>query len=112
MFRAQWEAMGQQPDGLDDPQYAAFAWGRYKRLLGWMALVSALCAGGAVGILWHSIGPLPIHMIIATALGVGLTILMAAALMGLVFLSSGTGHDEAVDRADLGEGPKVWKDKP
>jgi hypothetical protein len=28
--------------------------------------------------------------------------MMAAALMGLVFLSSGTGHDEAVDDRDLG----------
>ena len=39
---------------------------------------------------------LTIHMIIATAAGVGLSVMLGAALMGLVFLSSGTGHDESV----------------
>ncbi len=109
MFRAQWEAMALP--GLDDPQYAALAWARYRRLMAWMALVSTIAAAIAVAVLWRSIGPLPIHMMIATALGVGLSILMAAALMGLIFLSSGTGHDEAVDRADLGEDAPLWRDQ-
>lgn len=85
-------------DPLDDPTYAHFAWGRFRRLLKWMAAVAALAAGVAVALLWHLVGPLPIHMAIATALGVGLSVLMAAVLMGLIFLSSGTGHDAAVDR--------------
>ncbi|MEO1488741.1 MAG: hypothetical protein AAFR88_04790 [Pseudomonadota bacterium] len=38
-----------------------------------------------------------IHLFIAAALGVGLTMLLGGGLMGLVFLSHGTGHDEAVD---------------
>jgi hypothetical protein len=38
-----------------------------------------------------------VHFFIATALGVGFAMLLTAALMGLVFLSSGTGHDESVD---------------
>ena len=42
-------------------------------------------------------GPLPVHFYIATALGVGGTMLLTAALMGLVFLSSGTGHDESIE---------------
>lgn len=92
--------MKQEPQGLDDPDYAAFAWARYRRVMTWMALVSALCAALAVYVLWRWSGPMPIHMIIATVLGVGLTVLMAAALMGLIFLSSGTGHDEAVERFD------------
>ena len=33
---------------------------------------------------------------IATGLGVGAAMMLTAALMGLVFLSSGTGHDESV----------------
>jgi hypothetical protein len=37
-------------------------------------------------------------MVIATIAGVGFSVLLAAALMGLVFLSSGSGHDE--DAAD------------
>jgi hypothetical protein len=37
-----------------------------------------------------------IHFVIATALGIGATMMLMAALMGLVFLSSGTGHDESI----------------
>jgi hypothetical protein len=36
-------------------------------------------------------------MVIATTAGVGLSVMLGAALMGLVFLSSGSGHDEAVE---------------
>jgi hypothetical protein len=87
-----------RPDPLTDPANAPHAWGRFKRILRWMTFVSALAGGIAVAVLWNLNGPLPIHMAIATFLGVGLSILMAAALMGLIFLSSGSGHDEAVDR--------------
>ena len=38
--------------------------------------------------------------VLAAVGGFGATIMMAAALMGLVFLSSGSGHDEDVDRVD------------
>ena len=38
-----------------------------------------------------------IHFYIAVALGIGFTMLLTSALMGLVFLSSGTGHDEAIE---------------
>jgi len=85
-----------EPD-LDDPDYAAFAWGRYWRILRWMTLFAIVVAGAAVLVLWVWIGPLPIHMAIATALGVGFTIWLAAALMGLMFLSSGSGHDDKVE---------------
>jgi hypothetical protein len=98
------------PDPLDHPPYAAFAWARYRRLLKWMAVVALACATGADAVLWWWVGPLPTHVLIATALGVGCTVLLAAALMGLMFLSSGTGHDEAVERADLGEDAAAWRD--
>mgnify|MGYP003641687022 FL=1 len=39
--------------------------------------------------------PVPIHMMIATIAGVGLTVLLGTALMGLVFLSNASGHDDA-----------------
>ncbi|MDB5689230.1 MAG: hypothetical protein JWL91_1106, partial [Sphingomonas bacterium] len=39
-------------------------------------------------------GALTVHMIIATTAGVGLTVLLGTALMLLVFLSAGTGHDD------------------
>ena len=41
-----------------------------------------------------------VHFYIATALGIGLAMLLMSALMGLVFLSAGTGHDESVDDTD------------
>ncbi|WP_140231123.1 hypothetical protein [Sphingomonas japonica] len=83
---------------LDDPAYAKFAWGRFKRLLGWMGLVSLICGAIAVWLLQRYTGILPLHMGIASFLGVTLTVFLAAALMGLIFLSSGSGHDEQVDR--------------
>lgn len=90
--------MADDPAPLDDPTYAKFAWGRFKRLLAWMGLVSVACGGIAVWLLQHYTGIMPIHMAIASFLGVTLTIFLAAALMGLIFLSSGSGHDEEVDR--------------
>jgi hypothetical protein len=38
-----------------------------------------------------------IHFFIATAGAIVGAIMLTAALMGLVFLSSGSGHDEAID---------------
>jgi len=89
-----------KPDPLDDPAYAPHAWRRFKTILRWMTVVSVLIGAGAVGLLWHGSGPLPIHMAIATFLGVSLSIMMAALLMGLIFLSSGSGHDEAIEQFD------------
>ncbi|HEY6917011.1 MAG TPA: hypothetical protein VI381_05155, partial [Allosphingosinicella sp.] len=56
---------------------------------------SAAAALIAVIYLKASGGPVPIHMVIATIAGVGLTVLLGTALMGLVFLSNASGHDEA-----------------
>ena len=81
---------------LDDPQIATTAWRRFRRLMGWMALGGAVCVGAALLALWIWAGPLPIHMIIATTLGVWLTFMLGTGLMALAFLSAGTGHDEQV----------------
>ena len=90
----------ERPTGLDDPEYAAFAWRRYRRLLGWMTLFSLVCGIAAVFGLQYFYGPLSWVAILAAIGGIGGSVLMASALMGLVFLSSGTGHDEAVDQRD------------
>jgi len=92
--------MSDKPSGLDDLDYAAFAWGRYRRLLGWMGLATVLIVAIAVWLLDIWYGPLSWIAILAAIGGFGATIMMAAALMGLVFLSSGSGHDEDVDRVD------------
>lgn len=83
---------------LDDRGTSDVAWSRYRRLMKGMALVSLVAVILALVYLRISLGDqFNIHMIIATAAGVGLSVMLGAALMGLVFLSSGSGHDEAVD---------------
>lgn len=81
---------------LDDPQIAATAWTRFRRMMGWMALGGALCVALALLALHVWSGPMPIHMIIATVLGVWLTFMLGTGLMALVFLSHGTGHDDQI----------------
>lgn len=73
---------------------AALAWRRYRRLMRWMALAAAIAVVLALAYL-KSRGPLPLAMVVATTLGVGLSVMLGTALMGLVFLSSVSGHDEA-----------------
>ncbi len=63
------------------------------RAMGWVTLAVVLAA---LAVIYAQNGLVSINLYIATALGVGGTMLLAAALMGLVFLSSGTGHDDAV----------------
>lgn len=96
MIRDQLQSMTDPENSLANPRYAAFAWGRFKRILWWMAGVAALASAVAVLMMWWSLGELRIHVAIATVLGTFFTIMMTAGLMGLVFLSSGSGHDEEV----------------
>jgi hypothetical protein len=84
-----------KPD-LSDPDYAAFAWSRYRRLMLWMALASAAATVAGLGLLSWLNGPLPLLFMIFTAGGIFFSVMLGAALMGLVFLSSGSGHDEQI----------------
>lgn len=84
-----------RPD-LSDPDYARFAWARYRRLMIWMAVAALTATLVSLTILEVTRGPLPLPFLIFTAGGIFLSVMLAAALMGLVFLSSGTGHDEQV----------------
>src|SRR4051794_24738596 len=78
------------------------AWLRYKRMMRWMALVALAAVIAALGYLKATGTPMPLHMVIATSLGVFLTILLGTGLMGLVFLSDTAGHDEAASgRSDF-----------
>jgi hypothetical protein len=92
--------MDNKPTGLDDPDQAAFAWGRYRRLMSWMVLAALLVAIAAIIGLEYFYGPLSWVAVLAALGGIGGSVLMASALMGLVFLSSGTGHDDKVDGRD------------
>lgn len=82
---------------LEDPETASFAWARYRRIMRFMLLVTVGTVALALALLYDGESEATVHYYIAVALGIGLTMLLASALMGLVFLSHGTGHDEAVD---------------
>ena len=84
------------PSPLDDPRNANFAWARYKRLMKLMGGVTLTGVGLSLAVLYRINGVVSIHFYIATGLGIGAAMMLMAALMGLVFLSSGTGHDESI----------------
>jgi len=81
---------------LDDPDYAAFAWARFRKLMGWMFGVSIIAALSLLTYIHYSVQDVPILIMVMIFVGMMVTLLLMAALMGLVFLSSGSGHDEAV----------------
>ena len=68
---------------------------RIFRLLVGLALALAAIAVIAVS---RGDSALHVHMMIATALGVFMTVLIGAGLMTLAFISNSSGHDEVVAR--------------
>ncbi|QYU69480.1 hypothetical protein J4558_04865 [Leptolyngbya sp. 15MV] len=92
---------------LDDPEKALHAWARYRRLMRFMFLLTAGVVAIALALLYDGKSAASVHYYIAIAIGIGFTMLLAGALMGLIFLSSGTGHDENVtDLSEDDPGPR------
>jgi hypothetical protein len=81
---------------LEDPGTAAFAWKRWRRMMLAQAAITAIVVAAALIYFSRSGEPVSIHFYIAVGLGIGLMMLLTGALMGLVFLSNGTGHDDAI----------------
>ena len=69
---------------------------RFVRAFRLVALFALVFAAGAVFLVHESTAVFRIHVLIATFLGAFLSILMAGALMLLIFASNRSGHDEAV----------------
>jgi hypothetical protein len=88
--------MGPRHSPLDEARTSAHAWARYKRIMLGMGGVTLAVLAVALTTLYLLGALVSIHFVIATVLGIGLAMMLTAALMGLVFLSSGTGHDESV----------------
>ena len=86
-----------KPSPLDNPENAAFAWARYRRLMRLMMGITLATVIIAMAVIYTQVDDVSPHFFIATALGIGFSMLLMSALMGLVFLSSGTGHDDAVE---------------
>ncbi len=86
-----------QKSPLDDPENAAHAWARYRQIMRLLMRVTVLTVAVALGLLFATNGAISVHYYIAVALGISFTMLLGGGLMGLAFLSNGTGHDESVD---------------
>jgi uncharacterized membrane protein len=70
---------------------------QFIRIMSWGALFSLAVASLAVVLVAWGDDSLHIHMLIATALGVGLSVMLGIALMTLVFLSSRAHDADAAD---------------
>ncbi|QNP45607.1 hypothetical protein H9L14_13875 [Sphingomonas sediminicola] len=90
-----------RPEPAPDPRLSVLQ--RFRRIMKWMALFSIMVAAVAVLLVARGDEGVHIHMLIATALGAGLSVLLAGALMSLVFLSSSTGHDDEANRFEEDE---------
>ena len=90
-----------RPEPAPDPRLSVLQ--RFRRIMKWMALFSIVVAAIAVLLVARGDEGVHIHMLIATALGAGLSVLLAGALMSLVFLSSSTGHDDEANRFEEDE---------
>ena len=86
-----------QPDPPPSPRYSTIR--RFWRIFRLLALLSIVIAAIAVVLVARGDSSVHVHMLIATALGVGMTVLVGTALMTLVFLSSSSGHDEQARRS-------------
>jgi hypothetical protein len=72
------------------------AWAHYRRMMRWTAELSLGVIAFVWVLLYREFGMVSIHLYIASALGLGMTIMLVGALMGLVFLSHRTGHDDTI----------------
>ena len=81
-----------QRDPVPSPRLSLFI--RFRRIMRWMALFAIAVAALAVALVARGDNGVHVHLWIATALGVGLTVLLGTGLMTLAFLSSKSGHDE------------------
>lgn len=70
----------------------------FRRIIQWIAFVAVLMVVGALGYLkW--MGTWSIHAVIATILGVFLSVFLGCGLFALAFLSDKSGHDDDVGNA-------------
>ena len=89
------------PDPTPSPRHSTMR--RFWRIFRLLALLSIVIAAIAVYLVASGDPTVHVHMLVATALGIGLTVLLGTGLMTLVFLSSSSGHDESAN-------PKTRKD--
>lgn len=82
-----------EPDPVPNPRHSLMR--RFWRIFRVLAVLSIVIAAIAVMLVIRGAGEVRASLIIATALGIGLTVLVGTGLMTLAFLSSSSGHDDA-----------------
>jgi hypothetical protein len=82
-----------RPDPLPSPPGALKR--RFWRVFRLLTLLSVVVAAIAVMLVARGQEKVRLHMLIATALGTGLMVLVGGGLMALVFLSASSGHDDS-----------------
>lgn len=97
------------PDPIPSPRHAMMR--RFWRIFRLLALLSIAVAALAVVLVARGDSTVHVHMMIATALGAGLTVLLGTGLMTLVFLSSSSGHDDQATGQATGQDPRQINDK-
>ena len=80
------------PDPLPDPRLSML-W-QLRRVVKGLALITIAVAAIAVLLGIFGTKGVPIQLLIATALGIGLTVLLGTAVMILTFQKSPSGHAE------------------
>lgn len=82
-------------------QTRAKALADFRRLMRWMFALAMAMVGLGLLSFWIMGTPITPAMAIATVAGVGLSMLVGTGLMGLIFMSANSGHDdEAADHKD------------
>lgn len=80
---------------------------RFRVLLVSALAVSAVVTPAALFFLAITGTPLRLHLVLSLGLAITLSLLLAAGLMGLLFYSSASGHDQRVadENGDIDFGP-------
>lgn len=88
------------PGKTADPAAFTSAWVPFRRLMRIVVLCAFLAVVAALTLLQATGAPNRWELWLAVSGGIAGTILLTGALMGLVFVSNRSGHDDSVGRAD------------
>jgi len=93
---------------LSNPVLAKRAWTRFRWMMRWVVVTAIVAVAAALLYLRAAGAPLNLVTVIATAAGVALSVLLAGALTALMFMSSGSGHDDDVAMFDTERSGDRW----
>ena len=74
-----------------------------RRAMKWIVVLAVLTVAGALVFL-SAMGELTTHMVVATVLGVFISMLLGCGLFALAFFSDKSGHDDDVSNATRRDG--------